>query len=67
MSFGDDNQGPITGLIGGTLKAFDQVLAPAFGQGPKASKPSVVNAPTTSPTPSPSTDTPGRHKSLLGQ
>lgn len=69
MSFGDDS-GPIGGLVTGAVRQFDQVLGPAFDKinPPKSAvnKPAMTEAPS-APTAAPSADTPGRHKSLLGQ
>lgn len=70
MSFGDEGAGSVPGLFRQAAKSFDSVLAPAFdprhppAAAPtsvsSASPPSMVNRPV-------STDTPGRHKTLLGR
>lgn len=67
MSFGD-NSSPITNFVTGFTRQFDQVLGPAFNAdrtGPSAPTPppSLVNQKPQSV----SVDTPGRHKTLLGQ
>lgn len=74
MSFGDTSS-PITNFVTGFTKQFDQVLGPAFGYGKAGAQdatgtssapkppPSLVNQ---KPQPVP-VDTPGRHKTLLGQ
>lgn len=69
MSFGDNSdRGPLVSILESTLGRVDSFLAPAIGgriAKPAPAKPATSLASTPAPAPQP-TDTPGRHKSLLG-